>query len=246
DYSFNEGESAPEAWLDYGGLGSAHVYDTATLDGQDLWMVGSRNYDAVVWRSLDGGTTWNQVLTIPPINPGEFSRFYFAGVYGGKLYVQASDSGAGSQPHSLVFDGSGWSSGPKLFTQPWGGHGHHPENFAGKLVYQTYQGGWADLIAFDGEQATIVLQPQIRDFTVANSKVYVLTMDDRILSSSNLTEWQEVAAAPRESSSLEILSSDVYVGTSTAELYRYTPTSDSKPGSARKSKCRSPRCTTSP
>mgnify|MGYP003343142990 CR=1 FL=1 len=96
-----------------------HTFDVATLTGTDLWVVGCNGPRrdtpntayAVAWRSLDGGSTWQQSLRIMGKESGNDDnvRFYFAGVLKGKLYVQFCQDA-----FSQVFDGARWSKGPGI------------------------------------------------------------------------------------------------------------------------------------
>jgi hypothetical protein len=222
DYAVSGTSGTAYPWQNVSGLGSSHVFDTFTLTGEDLWMVGSRDWNAVAWRSLDGGTTWDQVLNIPTINGGSPARFNFGFVFQGKVYLQASEGGR-PHPHSYVFDGTEWTQGPHLFAQLYTGSGHHPELFAGKVVFQTVAGGWGELVAFDGAKTTQVLAPQVRDFVVDNGKIYALTMADTVVASSDLLTWTEVVAAPRTATSITFLAGKLYVGTERAQLYEFDP-----------------------
>lgn len=225
DYALSNAGSALaplETWRNEGGLGSSHVMDTFSLTGSDLWMIGSIGWNAVAWRSLDGGNTWAEVLNSPPIyGSGWAARYHLGFTYQGKAYLQATEHGR-PHPTSYVFDGTEWTQGPDLFVDHYIDFGHHPEPFAGKIVFQTFPGEIAELLAFDGIRSEQVFNGQIRDFTVANDKVYVLTMEGDIAASGNLSTWTHVARAPRLTSSITVLGNEMYVGTQRAALYKLT------------------------
>src|SRR6266567_6985783 len=90
------------AWAEHSEQLAVHIFDVATLNLTDVWMVGAdctaadcNQTSAVAWRSTDGGATFQiSKSTDPPVRPGgiyDFSRFYFAGVLNNRLYVQAVD-----------------------------------------------------------------------------------------------------------------------------------------------------------
>ncbi|HEX7168294.1 MAG TPA: hypothetical protein VF230_15045, partial [Acidimicrobiales bacterium] len=157
-------------WAEASVAGASHVFDVATLTGTDLWMVGSKDMDAVAWRSLDGGTTWAEVLRVAPRTTGDHARFYFAGVLNGRLYVHATDAGTGAHPASNVFDGASWSEGPALisgYTRGW-----RPVEFNGELVYTANPQNTGRVHAFDGSASRIIGMG--RDIEVTPRKLYLL------------------------------------------------------------------------
>jgi hypothetical protein len=198
---------------------STHAFDVVTLTGSDLWIVGSDGYDAAAWRSLDGGTSWSEVLTVPQISGifDDFARFYGAGVYQGKLYVQAKDYYGAVHPTSKVFDGTSWSDGPNLGTF------NHAQAFAGKLVYHGgLHAGWSAnyLKAFDGAGSRIVLSSLVYDYTIDAPTLYALGNDGWIRKSQDLVSWSKVARAPSTARSITVLNRSIYVGGTDSRLYR--------------------------
>ncbi len=93
DYAVGTDIGRFASWSNPTVVGSTHAFDIVSLTGSDLWLVGSQGPDAAVWRSLDGGASWEKVLAVGPVSgiAGDFARFYGAGVYQSKLYVQARD-----------------------------------------------------------------------------------------------------------------------------------------------------------
>jgi hypothetical protein len=208
-------ESGP--WADARPLGATHVFDTVSLDGSDLWMVGSKGYDAVAWRSVDGGATWQTALVAPPVASGTYARFYFAAVLTGKLYVHGVDSNGVSHPTSKVFDGSGWSDGPSIVG---GAIGWRPVPYAGGVLFHGFgHGRTSSVYFFDGTTSRPVGYGY--DFEVVGDTVYLLDSSGSVTKSSNLSRWQRVAAGPVGSRSLAVDNGTIYIGTATSELWSY-------------------------
>lgn len=219
DYSVSSAKPSSQIWEQHADVSSTHVFDMATLNGSDLWMVGSEGLNAVAWRSVDGGETWTESLSVAPRAGGRFSRFYFAGAYKGKLYVQAVDVG-GPQPTSMVFDGTSWSPGKSLLSYKTAVlAGHQPRTFAGKLIYQGHT--WETvLLAFDGETVSSVFWDDVNAFTVHAGRLWVLTWDGKVYSTPDLQTWHQHASAPSNARSIAVVGGSIYVGTTDAALYR--------------------------
>jgi len=216
-------------WGPYDTAQATHVFDVATLDGTDLWMTGSRDLNGMVWRSADGGVTWQISRDDPPAT-GSFSRYYGAAVLDGKLYVQRRDSGGFDVTESLVFDGSQWSAGPDML--PLGGaYVWKPSVFHDELVYLSQSnntGGGGYLFQFDGVQATPAYSafsvetpyaPPL-DFFLADDSLYLLTVFREIVVTKDLEHWQLLGNAPQDSKSLAVVGNFLYVGTAGSEIHR--------------------------
>ncbi len=151
-------------------------------------------------RSRDGGGTWETALALAPRSAdGDFARFHFVFVHGGRLYVQAQDRRGGMFPRSMVFDGSGWTDGPNL--QPIPNTGAKPLAFAGEIVYFGARG----VMAFDGRAVRLARAPQTRihDLVAADRVLYVL--DGReVLGTQDLASWIPVASHVRAISLLPV------------------------------------------
>ena len=213
-------------WRDEDRLGATHVFDSVTVTGTDLWMVGSQDLDAVAWRSVDGGTTWTEELRVAPTSgvTGDFARFYFAAALDGRLYVQAVSNKSGPAPTSKVFEAGAWTDGPNLL--PTGGLGWRPIPFGQGFVYHGYGHGYlADVLYFDGtvSRSTGVFG---LDVEVQDGVAWVLDAEGRVLRSTDLVNWETVAHGPADGRSLAVDGTDVYVGTASSELWSYaTPQS---------------------
>lgn len=206
-----------DPWRQDRPLGATHVFDTTTLTGTDLWMVGSQGTDAVAWRSLDGGQTWTESLRQSPTSgaANDFLRFYFAAPLDGTLYVQAVSYATGASASSKVFNGSRWSDGPSLLGQ--GGVGWKPQPFAGGLVYaNTGQGQAGAIYFFDGRSVTTIGVGW--DVEVDGGTAFILDLEGNVLASANATTWSTVSASSPSSRSIAVEGTTVYFGTSDSKL----------------------------
>jgi hypothetical protein len=204
-------------WSNNKNVWMTHVFDVATFDGTDLWLVGSRKTQAIAVRTRDGGRTWETALALEPRGAdGDFARFHFVFVHGGRLYVQAQDRRGGMFPRSNVFDGNGWTDGPNL--RPIPNTGAKPLAVAGETVYFGARG----VMAFDGRAVRLARPPQTRihDLVVTDGILYVL--DGReVLGTQDLAWWIPVATAPAGTTSIGVLDGYLYAGTVESELFRY-------------------------
>lgn len=209
---------AEGGWSNNRSIHVTHAFDIATLDGSDLWLVGSRRSRALVARSADGGHTWATALEVSPRSgrDHDFARFHFVFAHGGRLYVQAQDLVGGMFPRSHVWDGTAWQEGPDLAPIP--NTGAKPYPIAGQVVYLGARG----LMAFDGRQARVARAPAARilDLTVAGRTLYVLDGAE-VVATRDLARWTPVAAAPPHARSIGVLDGYLYAGTAESELFRY-------------------------
>lgn len=221
DYAVGSVTSGTETWANRAPVASTHVFDVISLTGSDLWLVGSKGSDAVAWRSLDNGSTWQESLRVPKnsTTSGDFARFYFAGVFNGKLYVQASDYYGYSHPSSKIFDGTSWSNGPNLNAYA----GFHAEAFAGKMVYQTgfSSHSASNLMAFNGVTASSAANFTVYSYTISGTTAYALASDGKVYTSTNASTWTHSYTAPLTARSIAVQNGAIYVGTSDSKLYRY-------------------------
>ncbi|WP_089940796.1 hypothetical protein [Candidatus Entotheonella palauensis] len=219
-----------------------HVFDIASLNGNDLWFIGSKGRNAVAMRSLDGGQTLHNAdtLIVPPKRSENYARFFFGGSLNGKLYVQAVDNDSRRHRHSWVFDGNAWQPGPNLLPKR-GDRGGRPVNFRGKLVYKghflSFEG--RPLYSFDGRRVKEVLKRFGRSYARAadvkrdGNDLYVLVIRDEaeILRTRDLINWYHVATFPRalRPISMEVVNDNIYIGTAEAEVYHIFLTRTSYP-----------------
>jgi hypothetical protein len=222
DFAVATSAAAGVSWSNPTVVHATHAYDVASMTGSDLWIVGSDGAEAAAWRSPDGGATWGRVLAVPPVSGivGDYARFYGAGVYLGKLYLQATDFQGGPHPSTKVFDGTSWVDGPRLGTF------NHAQVFAGRLLYHGgFHAGWSSeyLKAFDGVRSETVLPGRIHDYTIHGGEVYALGGDGRVRRTTDLAAWTDVADAPDTARSIAVFNGSIYVGGTDSTLYERRP-----------------------
>ena len=190
-----------------------HAYDVTTLNGADLYIVGgygSSGRSAKVDKSVNGGASWQNVFEEEP--NGNYARYYFAGVYQGKLYVQADVFGS-LHANSKVYDGVSWSNGPRLNSAT--AFGQHTAEFGGYMLYR----GDSSLMKFNGTTSATA-RGMYKDFTIVGNTLYYLQSNGEIYSTEDLNTWQFFRNAPSDASSIGVLDNYLYIGTKQAELYR--------------------------
>jgi hypothetical protein len=230
-YSLGVVNGATETWSDLRPIEGIHMFDMATSNGVDLWMVGSRltanGSEGVAWRSSDGGGNWSVSLVVPPQRTNALNaRLYAIHAYNGKLYTQGHDNGLGPHSTSKVFDGAAWSDGPSLgggFT----GNMWHPETFAGEMVYDRVHGGLPGRISKFNGTRTALAYPDANatfyDYTIDDGVLYALITDGRIVRTTDLLQWTLLDTAPAAGRSLGVLGDTLYVGGTGGQLWQYIP-----------------------
>ncbi len=210
------------AWSQEDRIEATHVFDINSLDGSDLWMVGSLLQNAGVWRSTDGGQSFTTVRLDAPTNGG-ISRYFGAAVYQNQLYIQPRD-GNSVVDASLVFDGTDWTTGPDMVPDdgsanryPW-----RPEVFIDELVYFDRFASSANLYRFDGTQAELAHSEGMYDFFVTADTLFGLTTSSKVIGTSDLVNWTEYGTAPETARSLGMVEETLYVGTTDSEIYMIT------------------------
>jgi hypothetical protein len=219
-------------WEDGDVPSGLHLYDMNRDDAGDLWIVGSSGSLATAWKSEDDGASWQAALQVAPLG-GTYARFYFVGVYRGNVYVQAIDNPEiGPHPTSLVWEGAGWEEGPDLLpyaSSPGNnytrGQGWRPEEFGGRMLYTKWGaygiGNSGLLYAFDGTTAdTVFSRYGVKDFTVAEDRIWILDRFDEIWSGTDLDSLEPIGNAPVGARSVGMLGGAVYVGTTDSHLFR--------------------------
>ncbi len=212
----------------YSALPITHTFDSALVNGTDIWVVGSDNYDAVAYRSTNNGLTWTEMYRIKG-STSTYYRFYAIADYNGKVYVQAISINAvgntfnGAEAGSHVYNGTSWSNGPGLADPSYGWW--HPTAFAGKLVYM----GWPivdsafpmSLRTFNGSSVQQITSPtSMLDFTIDGTTLYALNSSGVIYSTTDLTNWYTQATAGSiGASSIAVSNGKIYLGTSDSKIY---------------------------
>lgn len=218
--------SKTPVWANKNAADLVHVFDMAQR-GNDLFMAGSQGGsdgtdDSVIYRSTDGGSTWQSSLNV---NGGTsyHSRMYFMASYNGKVYAQQLDfdnnyAVKGIATNSWVFDGANWTKGAAINTYiPYKG-----AEFSGKLILQSSTGG-GSLLGFDG-RTTTTIRSNIRDYKIhSDGYLYALTYNNNALSvmrTRDLASWEQVSVAPSDSKSIALLGNTLYIGTTESQLYK--------------------------
>ncbi|HSX14696.1 MAG TPA: Ig-like domain-containing protein [Candidatus Saccharimonadales bacterium] len=219
DFALGDTSTGVETWTNHvNQAGMTHVFDMTSFGG-NLWMAGSKGYNAVVYRSSDGGATWTQSLSEPSQTSCGIvaARYYFMVVYNNKLWVQAGDLGCSVHPNSMVFDGTSWSSGPAITTSR---SAYNANTFAGKVVIQDWQSVSASALrTFNGTTNSTVLS-SVFNYTIASDGyLYALQSNGNVSKSLDLTNWTVVATAPTTARSIEVMNGIIYVGTTDSKIY---------------------------
>ncbi len=225
--AFNTPGPSGDVWEEHSTTRATHVFDVATLDGSELWMTGSLDLSALVWRSTDGGVTWQTIREDSPAS-GSFSRYYGAGVLDGKLYVQRRDTGGDRVTNSLVYDGTNWLAGPDMLSSG-GVYVWKPFVFGSELVYLSQSNSFSGsgmLYRFDGdgaEQTYLPFSAQTPfgwplDYVIADDTLFTLTSSREIIATTDLENWELLGYAPSNSYSLAVADSTIYVGTNNSDI----------------------------
>jgi hypothetical protein len=241
-YAMGVADASGDRWSDHKPVRATHIFDVASFDGSDLWLFGSLGSTATAWRSVDGGETWTVALSVPTVSGEGLSRMYSAFTLAGKLYTQVVDFPDGDQPASLVYDGTGWSPGPRLLPEtvlhvdafPW-----KPVRVGDKVLYMDDHTGvtqfMARLYRFDGETAEFAfgadqhetgrLRDYFFDFTVSDDgTAYALNRMQEVWSSTDLVDWTHEATlrleATEVATSIAVVGDDLYFGTHRSGIYK--------------------------
>lgn len=216
--------SSPDGtnWSQVSNVAATHVLDITGFGGSELWMVGSAGSDGVIWRSTDGGTSFSTVRAdgpAPNSPPVVFSRYTGIAEYQDALFVQRLDVNGAHYTSSLKFDGANWTEGPDLLP---GSNGflHRPTVFENSLVYMDGDKSLGFLYRFDGTVATLAYPEQLRDFFIANGRLYAITSSAELISTSDLLNWSDLGLVPGEAASLAIWTGDLFLGTTDARVLR--------------------------
>lgn len=93
-------------------LGGTAVRAVTSLTGTDVWAVGRQGVNGVVWRSQNGGRSWQRQLVVAPRTLGGQVSFGFLVAHQGRLYTQAWEdardpSRSGYHPSVKLTSGDG-------------------------------------------------------------------------------------------------------------------------------------------
>lgn len=221
-------------------INAFHIFDITTLNGSDLWLLGSSGSGdgvATAWRSVDNGESWNTVK----ISDNSGTRYYWGRTFDGKMYIQ--EVGGQNDVPMDIFDGNGWSTGTNTRACYGGDYsgGPNPIMFKNKMVCY-----WTDhLRTFNGQTVSLInpepLTIQINDpgtylsygvnnSTIATSNAFYMLdflqsfeegAPERVLRSPDLSRWQSLEGLPSGTTAMTVDEDNekIYVGTSDAKLY---------------------------
>jgi hypothetical protein len=78
-----------QQWLEHASIDSAvHVCDVEVVNNRIFVTTGQSDYTGGVWMSTDGGTSFTRCLTLHPSVDHPIRRFFGAGQYHGRVFVQ--------------------------------------------------------------------------------------------------------------------------------------------------------------
>lgn len=214
DYSVRE----KGRWRSFTPGGFLHVFDFDTLNGTDLWTVGSKlpnetpTTGGVVMRSVDGGRSWQDVTSVAAPGP-----YYYGFVLRGRFYVR-----------DRHFDGTNVTTFPQaaefLYRPTVLNSGTTNEFVVGLAGRAPGANPFRaeNLVTFDGSSWRTI-HPSILSFTVSKDIVYALA-GTQILRSTFLSASQAVwEALPivvvTNASSIEVQNEIVYIGDSLGQLW---------------------------
>lgn len=221
-------------WENAAAVPVVHAYDVATMDGSDLWVAGSAYLDgtdrvgAVAYRSVDGGTTWEQAVTDLPATASGYERYYWVAELGGKIYVQARHYGTTSSSGPVrIFDGRRWTTGStRLGNVCLPSDASDIEVFADTLVC----GRGTVVTTFDGRTLHESPAPTRQTITGGSIGAIDVFSDDQhvwvlggggIARSADGVTWQQVTTSvPEDARSIAVADGHIYLGTTTSTVLR--------------------------
>jgi hypothetical protein len=215
-------------WRNIHAFPAAHVYDVAQY-GNDLYLSGATPAGASIYRSTDGGKTWN--LSIAETSSGGkvtgYERFYWMGVAGGKLYAQAAhkdypSNGGGEMFPLRAWDGTRWTK--SRVSLDLINEASNVESFRGVIYTPRYAfTGASRKVAPVGSPFTIV------DFYADGDRLYAVSGTGQVAYTAGVTQpgsptWTLVPGATipadQQATSIAVNDSHIFVGTRTGIVYR--------------------------
>jgi hypothetical protein len=234
NFAVGDLSSGSLVWKQYGrgtttetGPAMIHIFDLNSTDGTDIWLAGSSNQDATVFRSTNGGVNWTEMQRRVG-DSSKFYRYYGVVTLGGRAYVQSLgvDNSTNyvlpAETSSQMFSNGTWSKGPNLLSQ--GGYvTWHPSEFAGKAVYFTWASvdslGTECLKVFNGSSvSTSCPGSGLTDYTIDGDTLYGINYG-QVYSTKDLKTWYLQGTAPSSAISIAVMNGKIYVGTTDSKLY---------------------------
>jgi hypothetical protein len=214
-----------------------HIFDMATLTGDDLWLFGSNGSgdgQSAIWRSLNGEDDWQAVRT-----GSSGARYYWGASLNNSMYVQQLR--LPSIDNVEYFDGDVWdtvSADEPVCDFGTIHGGPHPVTFGSKIVcfkefsLRTFDGETIQKIQFDESDDPdyncygSTLQT---DVIATDEYVYVLCRRPSgsgphittLLRSRNLEDWDKITGLPENASSVAVNeeNDEIYVGTEDSKIF---------------------------
>jgi hypothetical protein len=217
--------NATGPWTNQMKAPAVHVYDVATMNGTDLWMVGSVSaYDTAVpgggaaaYRSADGGATWQVVAKDTSVVENGYERYYWAAAINGTMYLQADGVTEGAPLRA--FNGTTWSTVPASVGRPCGTvAANRVEVFKNRIVCA---GGTAfGVTSFDGARAVTAAIGALSDLAVpGDGYIYALT-NTGVHRSLDGISWTPLSTAPAGAQSVAVVNGTVYLGMGNSTIVR--------------------------
>ncbi len=227
------------SWQVVTGINSVHLFDITTVTGSDLWVVGSALLDgsttdagAVVYRSLDGGATWQKMLALDynglggtGIGAYALERYYWAAALNGKLYVQAN--GVTPQQPLRVYDTAtgSWSEESSAVLCDTV-ETNRVEVFDGKIYCKS--SAYGKISVYDGVSSPYQMAlpggsaASIVDMYQTNDALFFLTSEQKVfrLDAGASQPVLVTRNAPVQASSVAVKDNYIYAGARNAEIYR--------------------------
>lgn len=190
-----------------------HTMDVTTLDGTDLYTIGSSGLSSIpVRQSVDSGTSWTTPILLPYT-----SIHNWIVELSGNLYTKSSNSNTLHQ-----YDGTSWTSteSPDFcslgYTQ-----GNKLASFDDKIICGTTA---SNLKTFDGTSVTPLSIPglfgDIHDFYQTENHLYLLSASGLFRTTSLLGTWEHISNNTQSAKSVAVYQNYVYLGGDQGRIYK--------------------------
>jgi hypothetical protein len=225
DYSYRVGG----VWRDSNPFGTLHVWDMATFDGSDVWLMGSKTIDErdtrgpTVFRSIDGGGTWTDLTIQSSLAE---ARYYYGFALRDRFYVRDTYYTNNSDE---VMVGTRIAAAPYQQLRNQTRLGEGPNEFL--LTVRGYFGGIqrvpvGSLVTYD-TLSWRTLRNNLYDFAMSGTNVITLESNavNEIWMASAVTPSQatwrrlEFVNIPADPQSIEVHNGVLYLGDAQGRLW---------------------------
>lgn len=201
-------------WRGVSGLGSAHIFDINTLNGNDVWMAGAAGRAGGVWRSNDNGQTWERILTEPRTDDTGFVRALCLVPAGDKVYVSFTEYEPDNSQRRFakVYSGGTWSN-----VDGFNCTSGITENFKGVGLFSSFGLQKIDGQSVKGRDKSFSTQVQQfgysspRQMFVEGKYLYVLDANYRIFRTEDLNTWEQVATGPSGTRAFTVEDNKIFI-----------------------------------